>query len=183
MVPGTDVTVDAPRRLYLVGFMGAGKTTVGRGLADRLGWDFVELDQEIETVAGRGIPAIFREEGEEAFRDLEHRVLRRVSRRDPPCVVACGGGVPLSADNREILTETGIPVHLIVRPETVLDRLGEDDSRPLLPAGDRREERLKRLWQERQDAYNAFDRSVVTDGRSVEDVVDRVLALLDGVGQ
>lgn len=182
MVPRVDVTVDSPRRLYLVGFMGAGKSTVGRTLADRLGWDFVELDAEIEGVAGRTIPAIFREEGEPAFRDLEHRVLRRVSRREPPCVVACGGGVPLSERNRRILMETGLPVHLMVRPETVLERLDQDGSRPLLPGGDRREERLKRLWQERQDAYNAFDRSVVTDDRSVDDVVDRVLALLDGIG-
>lgn len=170
-----------PRRLYLVGFMGAGKSTVGKRVAKRLEWDFVELDDRIEARSGRPIPTIFREEGEQAFRDLEGQILREIARGETPCVVACGGGVPLRADNRRVLRETGIPIHLMVRPETVLDRVGKDANRPLLPSGEGRQERVKRLWEERQDAYNAFDRSVVTDDRSPGEVADRVIALLEDV--
>ncbi len=173
--------VDPARRLYLVGFMGAGKSTVGRLVAKRLEWRFVELDDRIEARSGRSIPTIFREEGEQAFRDLEGQILREVARGETPCVVACGGGVPLRAENRRVLRETGVPIHLIVHPETVLDRVGEDGGRPLLPSGEDREKRVKRLWEERQDAYNAFDRSVVTDDRSPGDVADRVIALLEDV--
>jgi len=177
MVPADDVS-PPPRRVYLIGFMGAGKSTVGARLARRLGWPFVELDREIEKEAGRSIPEIFRAEDEEGFRDREHRVLRRVGRGDAPCVVACGGGVPLYERNRRILRETGIPIHLEVSPDTVLRRLGEDASRPLLPSGEGREKRLKRLWHQRQDAYNGFERSVSTEGCSPDEVVEKVLARL-----
>lgn len=181
MVRADDVSgSDASPRMYLVGFMGAGKSTVGARLAERLACPFVELDDRIEERADATIPELFRTRGEEAFRDLEHRELRRVSRLDPPRVIACGGGVPLFERNRRILSETGRTVCLRVSPETALKRVGDADDRPLFPSGQDRERQLKRLWEKRQDAYNAFEFSVDTDDRTPAEIVDVILEHLDG---
>lgn len=167
-----------PVRVYLLGFMGAGKTTVGKILSERLGWPFLDLDEEIEEGVGMPIPAIFRKRGEASFRQLELKYLDRASRSNESVVVACGGGLPLSARNRRMMERTGLSVYLSISPETAIKRVGEDPHRPLFedPA------QVRALWERRQSAYDEIPNSVDADNKSLDEVVDAVLDLIEQEG-
>ncbi len=121
--------------VVLVGMMGAGKSSVGPILARRLGWRFVDADDEIEAAAGLSIAALFAERGEPAFREVERDVLAQLLARDEPLVVGSGGGVVLHPDNRRALSERATTVWLDAEVEVLLARVGADSARPLL-AGD-----------------------------------------------
>lgn len=125
-----------PRNIYLTGFSGTGKSTVGALVAQRLGFRFVDLDTEIERQAGRSVPEIFKAEGEEAFRRYEAEALRRLG-TEGNLVVATGGGVVLRPENRRLMAETGLVVCLEARPETITRRLANlAPTRPLLTGPD-----------------------------------------------
>ncbi|MDR5710088.1 MAG: shikimate kinase, partial [Armatimonadota bacterium] len=119
------------RSLALIGFMGSGKTSVGRELARRLGWPFVDTDELVERRAGRPIPEIFARDGEATFRALEREAVREVARMHP-AVIACGGGVPLDPANVLELRRTCRLVLLQADLHTVLARVGDAADRPLL---------------------------------------------------
>ena len=133
--------------IYLVGLMGAGKTTVGRQLARRLHRRFVDSDQEIEARTGVRIPLIFDIEGEAGFRRRESQVLAELV-REPNLVMATGGGAVLAAENRRCLRDNGIVVYLCAPPEVLYQRTRHDRNRPLLQVADPRS-RLKMLFAER----------------------------------
>jgi shikimate kinase len=145
--------------VYLVGMPGAGKTTVGRELAGRLGVPFVDLDAEIEREAGATVPEIFRDEGEAAFRALEAAALVKAS-TDDPSVVACGGGIVLEPANRITLRNTGVAVYLDVPVDDLRRRVRPSAERPLI----REEGDLERLLEARAPLYREFASRVV-DGR------------------
>ncbi len=163
------------RHLVLVGLMGAGKTTVGRQCAQRLGRSFVDLDELIMAHAAMSIEEVFREQGEPRFREMEREVVVDVCVSPEPLVIACGGGTVVDADNRRRLRRAGIVVWLQAPTAVLAARVGNDEGRPLLagdPAG-----ALERLSALRADAYAAAADSVVeTDGRAVDEVTDAVLA-------
>jgi shikimate kinase len=163
------------KHLVLVGLMGAGKTTVGRQCAQRLGRSFVDLDELIMTHAAMPIEELFRERGEDRFRELEREVVVDVCASPQPLVIACGGGTVVDAENRRRLRESGIVVWLQAPTPVLAARVGNDASRPLLagdPAG-----ALARLSAVRVDAYTAAADAVVdTDARAVDEVADSVLA-------
>ena len=117
------------RGLALVGYRGTGKTTVGRILAERIGWDFADADHELEQRAGRTVASIFAEDGEAAFRELEERVVADLSDR-PRTVIATGGGAILRATNRAALRSVGFVAWLTADPETLARRLTRDQARP-----------------------------------------------------
>ncbi|MCY3506346.1 MAG: 3-dehydroquinate synthase [Chloroflexi bacterium] len=168
-------------QIFLVGLSGSGKSTVGRLLADRLGWSFVDSDTLIEKTAGRSIPAIFSEEGEAAFRKLEGRALARAT-RSSEVVVATGGGAPTHDAGRQILAD-GFTVWLAVSPAIAAERLAAqptDEPRPLL-AGDPRE-RLESLLESRRDDYARADASIEVDGLTAEQVCDQIVRLWEGDG-
>lgn len=122
---------EAPARIFLVGFMGSGKTTVGRLLANAMRYTFIDLDQRIEARAGESIPAIFERWGEEHFRDHESVVLDEVV-REPRAVVATGGGTVIAARNRQLLARTGRAFWLNPSFDTLAARVAADDAeRPL----------------------------------------------------
>jgi shikimate kinase len=130
------MTPDPAANIALVGFMGSGKTTVGRLLADRLGWQFVDTDAVIEGEAGRGIPDLFRVEGEGSFRDREARAIRGVC-VGAGRVIATGGGVVLRPENVAVLRDSCFVVWLTARPEVVVERTqAAAATRPLLARGE-----------------------------------------------
>ncbi|HMK99080.1 MAG TPA: shikimate kinase [Acidimicrobiales bacterium] len=168
-----------PERLVLVGMMGAGKSTVGRLLAERLGRVFVDVDDEIVRLAGGSVADIF-DSGERDFRDLERQCLRGALDADADVVVAAGGGAVLDADNRARMRLAGTVVWLRATPATLSERVGDGSGRPLLENTDEGGLAvLNRLSAERAALYEEVAHAVVdTDGLSTAEVADRVLALV-----
>ncbi len=162
--------------------MGAGKSTVGRALARRLGRPFVDTDEEIARARGASIPEIFEREGEAAFREHERAAIEAAAERAG--VVALGGGAVCQPGAPERLRARGQLVYLRARPESLAERLGAGRGRPLLAgAGEGGlRARLEALLAERKGAYEAADWTVDVDGRSVDEVVELVLAGLEGRG-
>lgn len=141
----------ANQNWILCGFMGCGKTTVGRQLAALAGRPFVDMDAYIEQEAGHSVAEIFRREGEEGFRRREREACRELAQRSG-LVLATGGGALTFAENVEVLSRTGTIILLDVPPETLLARLRCDTTRPLL-AGDDRETTLRTLYARRLPLY------------------------------
>lgn len=163
--------------MVLVGFMGTGKTAVGRLLARRLGLELTDTDDLIVRQAGKPITRIFAEEGEPAFRAWETRVLTELARAGQPAqVVATGGGIVLSEANWPLLRRLGDVVCLTAEPETIWRRVGLAPDRPLL-AGTESEvrARIQALLAERQPAYARADWQCPTDALTPEQIVQRLL--------
>lgn len=165
-----------PRAAVLVGFMGAGKSSVGKALARRLGAEFVDLDDRIEAGAGRTIGEIFSLEGERAFREREREAIRDAV-TVPGRVIATGGGAFLDEDSRQRLKAYAPVIFLDVSPATALKRLAGDTSRPLLSGGDR-EKAVRELMERRRPAYRQADFRVSTENRTAERVAEEVFLLL-----
>lgn len=160
--------------IFLTGFMGAGKTTVGRIVARRLGVPFVDLDAVVEELDGRGVPAIFAESGEEAFRCAETDALSSLTDH-PDAVVACGGGVVLRDENRVLLRRLGRVFYLSVTAEEALARLGDAAGRPLLEGEAGR--LAPTLLEGRRALYAAVaDETVDTAGMTPDAVADEIVA-------
>ena len=164
------------RPLVLIGLMGAGKSTVGRRLAKKLGWRFVDSDEEIEAAAGCNISDIFAIHGEPIFRDLEKRVIGRLL-SEAPAVLATGGGAWMQPGVREMIREKATSFWLRADIETLLDRVSRRGHRPLLEKGDKRAI-LTRLMDERYPIYAEADVVVDSGVGPHEDVVGAILALL-----
>ena len=167
-----------PRRttIVLTGFMGTGKSTVGRRLAERLGHEFVDTDELIETRHGP-IPQIFAEHGEGRFREIEREVAAELAGRDR-LVVSTGGRLLLDPANADALGADALVVCLVASADELVRRLADEaEHRPLLAGGDPRA-RIEELLAERRAGYARFAQ-VDTDGRTPDEVADAVLALLD----
>ncbi len=167
----------AYERIVLVGFMGAGKTSVGRELARRLGWRFIDLDEEIEVAAGRSVRELFRDEGEAEFRRRELEAARRAAEQKE-VVIAAGGGAFAESETRAILQAEAATVWLRCDLETILERIGADPSRPL--ASDR--ETMRELLEQRQPTYQQALLAVDGEG-AVGPVVDRIAESLRRVSE
>lgn len=164
--------------IYLVGMMGAGKTTVGRLLARRLKLRFVDSDHEIESRCGVKIPLVFEIEGEAGFRARESQVLAELIALEG-IVLGTGGGAVLSADNRSLLAANGTVVYLRARPEDLYERVRQDRNRPLL-ASDDPLGRLSELYAERDPLYRSIaDLTVDTGRQGVNALARQLLFKLD----
>jgi len=164
--------------ITLIGFMGTGKTAVGKRLAKRFGWRFVDVDELIESGAKKSVARIFSEHGEPVFRRLEQRIVRRVARGDHQ-VLAAGGGAFLDPGSRSLLRATGPVVCLTARPRTILSRLGRRiASRPLLRGSANPLSRIKALLDRRAKTYAQADMTLDTSDASVEEVVERLWEML-----
>ncbi len=160
------------RNLYLVGFMATGKSTLGRMMAARLDFAFLDSDAEIERLRGKTVRQLFEEEGEEAFRRHERDFVLtgHPARR---CVVACGGGLIAQPGMVDILKEKGVVVCLYASPETVMERTRTNRNRPLLDCEDP-ERRIRELMAEREPLYRKAGSLVLTDNRSRCDVLAHI---------
>ena len=167
--------------IFLVGPMGAGKSTTGRLLAKRLGLEFVDSDHEIEARTGADIPLIFEIEGEAGFRRREKEMIDELTRQQG-IVLATGGGAILDPDNRANLNARGIVVYLETTVDQQLERTAFDRNRPLLQTDDRRQ-KLETLMQERSPLYREVaDIVVATSGQPPRRVVKRILRELENRG-
>lgn len=164
--------------IYLVGMMGAGKTTVGRLLARRLKRRFIDADQEIERRCGVRIPVIFDIEGEAGFRNREAQMVAELTALDD-VVLATGGGAVLAPENRRLLASRGTVVYLRAQPADLFERVRQDKNRPLLATGDPRA-RLEELYAERDPLYREVADLVIETGRQdVQTLVRELLAKLE----
>ncbi len=164
--------------IALIGFMGTGKTVVGKMLAARLGKEFIELDAEIVKKAGKEIPAIFRDDGEIRFRELEIEVVKETASRKN-AVIACGGGVVLNTINVFRLRQECVIVCLTAPPEEILKRTsGDKGGRPLLAVADRAKQ-IKELLEYRRPFYErAAEITIDTSGIDALGVVQKILNAL-----
>jgi len=162
--------------IFLTGFMGSGKTTVGEDLAHRTGAPFVDLDEVIARKSGTSIADIFRCAGEEAFRALEDTALKETAAQGgPSCIVATGGGLPVSPLNRKLMKSCGSIVYLKSSFENLELRIAQDGSRPLWNSG------ARDLLKKRIPAYEDADLAVDIDGRTAQDIAHEIVKALPGL--
>lgn len=175
------------QRIYLTGFMGSGKSTIGPILANTLGYDFVDIDKAIERQTGKTVKEIFKEHGEEYFRTLERALIQGLVSRDH-MVISLGGGTIVDPVNFPVIHESGILVYLKTAPDQLYKRLHHKSDRPILVdiAGDRLSEealrlRIKELYAHRVQFYEQADIIISTDEHRVGITVDRIVKLLSGL--
>lgn len=166
---------EAEQHLVLVGMMGAGKSTVGRVVAERLGRRLVDSDERIEERTGKTVREIFATDGEAAFRTLETEALREALAAPEATVIAAAGGVVLREENRRLLRSSGARViWLSADPRVLVERVASGMHRPLLD--DDAAGTLQRMWDEREALYREVADAIVSvDGRSINEVAEAVL--------
>lgn len=162
--------------IFLIGFMGVGKSTMARLLAGELDAKLIEMDETIEEETQMSISAIFEQYGEEHFRDLETELIRRIA-GEGGAIVSCGGGAVLRAENVRMMKESGRIVFLSATAETIYERVKDSTNRPLL-AGNMNVEYIAKLIERRQEAYEqAADVTIATDGKSMQTILTEILNL------
>lgn len=166
------------KNIVLVGFMGTGKTAVGKRIAQRLGRHFVDTDTEIERVTGKTIPQIFTQYGEIRFRSEERLIIQKLSCREG-LVIATGGGVVLNPDNVADLKRNGIIICLCARPEIIEQRVKGKKNRPLLPKKEDLRQRIKEMLAKREPFYAVADFTLETDNKSLDEVINQIISYLN----
>ena len=165
------------RNIVLMGFMGAGKSTIGRKLAKAMNLKFIDTDEYIEKEQGRKISDIFTEEGEAAFRDMETALLRSLQENREGVVLSIGGGMPVREENRKLLRNLGTVVYLNTSKEEIIRRVSGDKNRPLLQGGDL-EEKVTKLMTARGQIYKETAHvEVWTDGKTPEKIIEEIINL------
>ncbi len=164
------------RNIVLIGFMGTGKSTVGKRLALSLAWDFVDTDLEVGEVTSMSVPEIFRRYGETRFRSEERLVVQRLSRQEQ-MVIATGGGTVLNQLNWNDLTKNGIVIGLHASLEEIISRIGHKNDRPLLKST---KEEIEKLWSGRRECYAKADLMIDTTQKDIDEVVSEIL---EGLGR
>ncbi|HHW08147.1 MAG TPA: shikimate kinase [Clostridia bacterium] len=166
--------------IVLIGFMGAGKTSTGKRLAEILQMEFVDTDKEIEKLTGITISQIFARHGEVRFRSEEHLIVTKAANRTN-CVIATGGGAVLNEENVRALQRNGILICLTASPEVIQARVSKRGGRPLLQK-DKSVEKIRQMMEERKPFYAQADFTLDTSELSQEETVDRILAYLQERG-
>jgi shikimate kinase len=160
------------RNVILVGFMGTGKSTVGKLLAKRLGWRFTDMDERIEKEQRMPISELFRIHGESYFREMESKVLITLLAADKQ-IVATGGGAVLAEENRSCMLDNGWVIALTANPDTIVSRVSRDQNRPLLQGN--LQERVHTLLEQRKHAYEFAHVTIDTTHLNTDQIVDLIL--------
>ncbi len=169
------------KNIALIGFMGSGKTTVGKLVADIMKINFVDTDQRIEDSSGLTVSEIFESQGEQAFRDLETQVVLTLSNRNN-LVISYGGGAVIREENRLAIKKSSKVFLLIANPDTILSRINGTHSRPLITSNKQFRDQIIELLDKRKEFYKAtMDYGIQTDERTPEDIAsDIVRVMKDG---
>jgi len=163
--------------IAVYGFMGVGKTTIGRLLAERLGYNFIDMDTEIEKREKTTINEIFQVQGETRFRQLESNLIKELSQKDG-LVIACGGGAIANPENAETLSKVSRMVYLTASIEEIIERTNQDNSRPLLEV-ENPVTVASKLFERRRPVYRRYaEFSIDTTGKTADEVVEMVLEAL-----
>jgi shikimate kinase len=167
------------RPIALIGFMGAGKTTVAAKLSHHLRCGFVDIDEEAQKTSGMTVSEIFSRQGESAFRALESKLLRTVLDYREPTIISCGGGIVLDPHNRKLLESRAFCIFLEVSPAQVADRITDRSTRPLISdAGD--SSIIEQLIEQRTRRYQELaDIIIDTDNRTPDEVCDAILTAIE----
>lgn len=161
--------------IILIGFMGSGKSSVGKLLAKELNFEFIDTDEEIEKANDLKISKIFKDFGEEYFRELETSYLKKLLLNKNDLILSTGGGLPLRDSNVKILRELGVVVYLKATKDTIVKRVKDDNSRPLL-ASDHLEERVDSLLRSRESCYQAAAHiEINTDDKFFTAIISEIL--------
>lgn len=164
--------------LYLIGFMGVGKTTIGKQIAALNKVVFIDTDSQIEKETSKSIKEIFETDGEIAFRKLETDTIRSINRK---AIIACGGGLPAHNNNIEYLKHKGIVIYLKASTETLIKRLEKNkNKRPLISnlTNEKRLEFIRKILKEREKTYKQADYTIETDNKTVKEVLREINSLL-----
>lgn len=166
------------KRIYFIGCMGAGKTTVGRLFASETGYGWLDTDRTIEEREGKSIQELFREKGEAYFREVESQVLEDVSNKEE-MVFSCGGGMILDPDNAEYMKTHGTVIYLKATAEALAERLKDAKDRPILQQGSGTiKERIRGILEQREQLYEkAADIILCTDGKKPQEIVAELSCL------
>ena len=164
---------DTKNNIILLGFMGTGKSVVGKKLSRILKRELVDTDKLIEKKAGKSIPEIFSEDGEEHFRGLESEVAKEVSKKKN-CVIIAGGGIVLREENIRVLKTNGILICLEASPEVIYERVKNDTYRPLLQVKDPLQ-KIRNLLEYRKKYYDRADYFIDTSELIIDEVVDEIM--------
>ncbi|WP_408006738.1 shikimate kinase [Pseudalkalibacillus sp. A8] len=165
------------RAVYLTGFMAAGKTSVGKALAEKMDLLVIDLDNYIEEKLAWDIPSIFERKGEIYFRDEEQNALQELPISD--IIVTTGGGVVLRKENRTHMKKHGYVIHLEADVETIFERLYQQDGRPLAKGKTKSE--IEQLAEKRQPYYEDADLTIQTDGKTIEQITDEIFTWIKSV--
>lgn len=169
------------KNIVLIGFMGSGKTAVGKALSRRLKRDFVDLDEVIVQSEGRAITEIFAQSGEAYFRQKEKARIKEFSLKSN-LIISCGGGVVLVAENLENLKRGGTVIYLKAAPQVILARTRHSSHRPLLNVADP-QKKIKKLLAAREPLYLQADIIVDTTRKSVSEVVEEIISKIETIGR
>jgi len=163
------------KNIVLLGFMGTGKTVVGKALSNKLNLPLYDTDDLVESRSRMSINEIFDQHGENYFRELETKILREFLTYET-CIISTGGGIVLKEDNWKILDDNpqGLKVSLMATPDTVYERVKDDDLRPLLQVEDPYQ-RICELLEKRKELYLKAEVVIWTDGKTVEELVDDII--------
>ena len=161
------------KNIFLIGFMGCGKSTIAAALSQNYGMEIIEMDQVLVEREGMSIPEMFAKHGETYFRDAETALVADIQ-KEANKVVSCGGGVVLREENVEKMKSNGLVVWLTAEPETILERVKDDHNRPLLE-GNKNVDYIRDMMEKRREKYEgAADAVVNTDGKSAETICKEI---------
>jgi len=163
--------------IILIGFMGTGKTAVGKRLAAILDKSFYDTDQEVEEVTGMTISQLFNKYGEVRFRSEENLAIQRLIKKDN-CIIATGGGIILNQGNINILAEKGVVICLTARPEIIYERVKRRNNRPLLKKGNLYDTIIK-LMKDREELYKSADLYIDTSDFDFREIIERIIVFLE----
>lgn len=166
------------KSIYLTGFMGSGKTTVGKALSERLNLPVYDSDEMIIQQQQRSIEKIFQENGEAYFRNLETEMLRSLPTQDS--IITTGGGIVLKKENRDFMKENGIVIFLHCSPDMIFERLKNDNTRPLLQGSNKMKE-IETRYKQRLPLYKEADHTVDTTDLTVAEVVENITRFIDSI--